>query len=287
MSYENLRGMLAKARAGGYAVGAFNCVDYVTTAAIIKAAAAKCAPVIIQTSPKTVKTYGFSAIVNWVRPLAEAVSVPVALHLDHCMDLEMIRKCIDAGWTSVMIDASAQPYETNVAMTKEVVKIAAAADVTVEGELGMIPGVEEEISLHEQRSHLADPDVCLKYKEATGLDVLAPAIGTAHGVYREEPKVDFQRLQAIARLTKMPLAVHGGTGLSPEVFRRCVESGATKINVSTEIKHVFRRTVERFYRENPQDHEPVNLVKSVEAAVMETIGSFIEIFGSANKACSC
>lgn len=283
MSYENLRGMLAKARAGGYAVGAFNCVDYVTTAAIIKAAAGNSAPVIVQTSPKTVKTYGFAAIVNWVKPLAEAVSVPVALHLDHCKELEMIRKCIDAGWSSVMIDASAQPYETNVAMTAEAVRAAAARDVTVEGELGMIPGVEDDLSVQDRASYLADPAACVKYKEATGVDVLAPAIGTAHGLYREEPKVDFDRLGEIARRTEIPLAVHGGTGLAPEVFRRCVASGGAKINISTEIKHVFRAAIESFYRENPQDYEPTRLVQSLEAAVVKTVGGFMDIFGSVGR----
>lgn len=284
MSYVNLKEMLSDAKEKKYAVGAFNIVDYTTASAVIKAAQNKKSPVIIQTSAKTVSLYGYSAIVNWVKTLAAEVSIPVALHLDHCKDLAMIEKCIDAGWSSVMIDASSFPYDTNVEMTKKVIQMGSHRNVTVEGELGSIVGVEDDIFIKEQDAHLADPNVCADYVKATGVDLLAPAIGTAHGIYHKEPKINFDLISEIAGKAGIPLAIHGGTGLTPETFRRCIECGGSKINISTSIKHIFRDSVENYYKNNPTDYEPVKVIKVLEQAVIEDVESFIDIFGSSNKA---
>lgn len=287
MSYVNLKEMLLAAKENGYAVGAFNIVDYITTAAVVKAAENKRSPVIIQTSAKTVALYGYAPIANWVKTLAANVSIPVALHLDHCKDLNIIRNCIEAGWSSVMIDASSLPLEENIDMTKKVVAMAKDRNVTVEGELGAIVGVEDDIFVKEQDSHLADPDICVQYVDATGIDVLAPAIGTAHGVYRTQPKINFDLLSEIAQRVRVPLAIHGGTGLSEETFKKCIACGGNKINVSTEIKHVFRDSFEGYYRAHPKDYEPVKILEYVEHEVVQRIENFIDIFGSANKAPVC
>ena len=221
MPYVTMRDMLGAACSGGYAVGALNIVDLATACAVVRAAEAKRAPVIIQTSVKTVQCYGLEPIVGMVRGLAEASVVPVALHLDHCKDVAFVKRCVDAGWSSVKLDGSAEPFEKNAAMTEEVVAYAHAADVTVEGELGAVVGVEDDIFVKERDAHLADPDQAVAFVNRTGVDVFAPAIGTAHGL----PKAVSNRLrstQANLRGTRIPIAIHGGTGLSAEVFRRCI-----------------------------------------------------------------
>ena len=283
MSYVNLKAVLADAQKKRYAIGAFNIVDYTTTSAVIKAAERKSSPVIIQTSVKTVKYYGYKPIANWVRNLAEASPIPVVLHLDHCKDLEVIEKCINAGWSSVMIDASSFPLDENIRMTRETIDMARPHNVTVEGELGAIVGVEDDIFVKERDSHLADADNCLRYVSATGIDLLAPAIGTAHGIYYSEPVIDFDLIREIAVKTGMPLAIHGGTGLSDDVFRRCIECGGTKVNISTNLKHIFRDSFEQYYKNNPDDYEPVKSIKYLEDAVIKSVEAFIETFGSSGR----
>lgn len=284
MSYVNVREMISKAGSERYAVGAFNIVDPMTTEAVVRAAEGKMSSVIIQTSAKTVKLYGCPALVSTVRTLAEKSTVPVALHLDHCKDLELIRSCIEAGWTSVMIDASSFPFEENVRMTEEVVKMARPHDVTVEGELGAIVGVEDDIHVKEQESHLADPGQALEYVGRTGVDVFAPAIGTAHGVYKGEPKIAFDLLERIAKEVKAGIAIHGGTGLSDEVFKKCISLGGAKVNISTQIKYAFRDSLSEYFQKNPQGYEPVKILAYMRDKTQEVIESFIDRFGSGGKA---
>ncbi len=284
MSYVNLKSILEDARKKKYAVGAFNIVDYTTASAVVKAAEMKKSPVIIQTSVKTVKLYGYKPIAGWVRTLAENSTVPVVLHLDHCKELDVIDKCIDAGWSSVMIDASSFSLEENIRMTVETVRMASPHNVTVEGELGAIVGVEDDIFVKEYDSHLADADSCVKFVNATGIDLLAPAIGTAHGLYRKEPEIDFALIREIADKTGMPLAIHGGTGLSEDIFKRCIECGGTKINISTSIKHIFRDSFEKYFKDNPEDYEPVRSIKYLEDTAAASVEAFMDIFGSSGRA---
>ena len=284
MSYVNLRDMLSKASREQYAVGAFNIVDAMTAEAVMRAAQKKRSPVIIQTSAKTVELYGCSGLVATVKSLAEKADVPVALHLDHCKDMRLIRACIEAGWSSVMIDASSLPFEKNLDMTKEVVAMAHPRDVSVEGELGAIVGVEDDIHVKEQDSHLADPQQSLEYVRLTGIDLFAPAIGTAHGVYKGEPKIAFELLERIANDVNVPIAIHGGTGLSDEVFKKCIECGGVKINVSTQIKHVFRDSISRYFQDNPDGYEPVKIFAYLREQTQKVVESFIDKFGSESKA---
>ena len=283
MSYVNLKAVLSDAQKKRYAIGAFNIVDYTTTSAVIRAAERKKSPVIVQTSVKTVRLYGYKPVASWVRTLSEEASVPVILHLDHCKDLDVIEKCINAGWSSVMIDASSFSLKENIRMTLETVKMARTHNVTVEGELGAIVGVEDDIFVNERDSHLADTVSCVEYVKATGIDLLAPAIGTAHGIYHREPEIDFQLIREIAGETGMPLAIHGGTGLSEEQFKKCIECGGTKINISTNIKHLFRDSFEQYYKNNPNDYEPVKSIKHLEGAVIQSVEMFIDIFGSGGR----
>jgi len=284
MPYVNMNKMLDAALSGGYAVGAFNIVDLATACAVVRAAEAKCAPVIIQTSVKTVKCYSFESVADMVQGLARASAVPVALHLDHCKDVQFCKQCVDAGWSAVMLDGSAEPFEKNMSMTKEVVDYARDRDVTVEGELGAIVGVEDDIFVKEGDAHLADPDQAIEFVRKTGVDVFAPAIGTAHGIYKGEPKIAFDRLERIAKDCRLPIAIHGGTGLADDVLDRCIALGGAKVNVSTQLKHTFRDSLEGYFRKHPGDYEPVKPVGYMMEQTQEMIERFIEVFGSAGKA---
>ena len=284
MPYVNMNKMLDAALGGGYAVGAFNIVDLATACAVVRAAEAKNAPVIIQTCVKTVKCYSCESIAQMVRGLAEASCVPVALHLDHCKDVQFCKQCVDAGWSAVMLDGSASPFEENVDMTKQVVDYAHERDVTVEGELGAIVGVEDDIFVKEGEAHLADPVQAIEFVEKTGVDVFAPAIGTAHGIYKGKPEIAFDRLEQIAKDCQLPIAIHGGTGLADDVFDRCIALGGAKVNVSTQLKHTFRDSMESYFQEHPGDYEPVRSVGYMMEQTQEMIERFIDVFGSAGKA---
>ncbi len=195
MALENMTQMLLKARDNNYAVGAFNILDYNSFKAVIDAAQELHAPVIVQTSVKTIKLWGYEAIITWYKELAGSVSVPVAIHVDHCTDLDVIQKCIEAGWTSVMIDASANPFEENLAISKKVVDMAERENVSVEAELGEIGGVEDDKIVAEEDAGLADPGKSKDFCANLNLACFAPAIGTAHGVYKGEPKIAFDRIR--------------------------------------------------------------------------------------------
>lgn len=283
MSYVNLGEMVRAAKKGGYAVGAFNIVDFVTARAVIQAAVAKKSPVILQTSAKTVKFYGAEPLCACIIAMSKKAAVPVALHLDHCKDLNLIRECMDAGWSSVMYDGSELPFEENLKNTIEVAKEAHARGVTVEGELGAILGVEEDKAVSEDRARLADPDQSVEFVEKTNVDVFAPAIGTAHGIYKGEPKIAFDLLAKIAKSVGAAVAIHGGTGLSDEVFRKCIKLGGAKVNISTQIKHHFRDGLESFYKSNPTEYEPLKALDAVLKRTEPDIGQFIEKFGCAGK----
>jgi ketose-bisphosphate aldolase len=283
MPYVNMSEMLQSARAGRYAVGAFNIVDMATTQSVIQAAERQRSPVIIQTSAKTVNLYGAKPLGACIAAMAEASDVPVALHLDHCKEEPLVSECIEAGWSSVMFDGSTFPLEENVARTRRVVELARPRGVTVEGELGAIVGVEDDVFVRQQDAHLADPDQAVEFVRQTGVDCFAPAIGTAHGVYKGEPKIAYGRLERIARACGVPIAIHGGTGLSDEVFRRCIELGGAKINVSTQIKHAFRDGLERFFRDHPDEYEPVKSIASMLQEVRTTVEGFLRRFGCAGR----
>ncbi|MBN1835392.1 MAG: class II fructose-bisphosphate aldolase [Spirochaetales bacterium] len=282
MSCVNMNAVLPKAKRQGYAVGAFNILDYASMRAVVQAAQELTAPVIIQTSVKTILLWGYRTVHDWYRELGDAAAVPVVLHLDHCKDLEIIQTCIETGWTSVMIDASSKPFEENLELTSKVVEMARLAGVSVEAELGEISGVEDEQAV--EASRLADPEKAVQFCKRVDLDLLAPAIGTAHGIYKGEPHVDFERMDKIARGTGLPLALHGGTGLPDEVFRRSISLGCAKVNISTSLKHVFIDSFEAYRSEHPQEYEPVKLVAHQMEALKQNVAGFVRLFGSQGKA---
>ena len=233
MALETMINMLIHAREQGYAVGAFNIVDYSSMRAVVQAAEELSSPVIVQTSVKTVRYWGHSTLVTWIHDITEKSRVAVALHLDHCREVEFVKECIDAGWTSVMYDGSAMPFDQNLANTQKVVDMAKDDGVSVEAELGKIIGVEEEVGVQEDEAHLADPDEAILFCRGLNLAAFAPAIGTAHGIYKGTRRIAYDRIKKIASATGVLLALHGGTGLQDEVFKKCISLGCAKINIST------------------------------------------------------
>jgi ketose-bisphosphate aldolase len=205
--------------------------------------------------------------------------------------VEYCKRCVDAGYTNIMIDASKYPLEENIRQTREVVDYAhGCGDISVEGELGTVSGVDDQIKVVEDEAALADPQVAAEFVERSGIDIFAPAIGTAHGVYKTaDPKVDFQRFERIWNLLngqgeKMPLVVHGGTGLPPETVERLVSLGGSKFNVSTDLKHTLIDSTFEYLSEHREEYNPGAVDKAVKAAIMKRIDYWIDLLGCAGKA---
>ena len=238
--------IMVEALKSGYAVGAFNVTSLLQFEAVVDAAVELKAPVIVQTSVKPSQFLGTDMMVAIYRTLAMSAPVPVCLHLDHCTDVDYCKKCADAGYTNIMIDASKKPYEENIRQTKEVVDYChKIGGISVEGELGTVSGVEDQIKVAEDEAQLANPQQSVEFVERTGLDIFAPAIGTAHGVYKtKNPKIDFERMATINKMLngdgiKTPLVVHGGTGLPEDYIKKLLAAGRAEVNVSTALKHTL------------------------------------------------
>lgn len=280
----NMTGMLREARKGKYGVGAFNILDYNSMKAVIDAATACHSPVIVQTSVKTVKFWGVDTIMGWIHELTGHNNLPVAIHLDHCKEIDFIKKCIEAGWSSVMIDASSRPFGENMQLSREVYDMAHPKSISVEAELGEIGGVEDDISIQEEDAHLADPDKVVQFLEQIPVECFAPAIGTAHGIYKGEPRIAFDRLKEIGERVSTPLALHGGTGLAGEVVQRCIELGCAKVNISTRLKYAFIDGFVDYHTSHPDEYNPLKVIRSQYEEVKKVVKFNIELFGSVNKA---
>jgi len=283
MPLVNITPVLAEAKAQSYAVAAFNPVDYASMKAMVAAAEEVNAPVIIQTSAKTINYYSHEALYDWMREIADDSPVPVVLHLDHGKDLDMIKKCIDTGWTSVMIDGSHLPFDENLSETRRVVDWASAAKIGVEAEIGQILGVEDDMVVTEEESHLTDPNEAEKFCAELDLSAFAAAIGTAHGYYKGEPKVEFGLIEEINQRTQVPMALHGGTGLSNEVIQRCIKLGCAKVNISTNLKHVFVDSFADYHQNNPKDYEPLRVLGAQFEALKNLFKEKITQFGGAGR----
>ncbi len=240
MSLSDTKSLLVAARTGGYAVGAFTVWDMESAQAVIGAAESLKLPVIAQAGPWEADFAGIELLAEIVKHLALRASVPVALHLDHGESFERAMSAIHCGFTSVMIDVSDKPFEENAALTREVVKCAHAAGVSVEGEIGVVGGG---IHSAETGGELAmtNPGEAARFVAETGVDALAVAIGNAHGFYAAPPKLDFQRLRQIAERVSVPLVLHGGTGIPDDDIRKAVRRGIAKINLCTEFVASFGR----------------------------------------------
>ncbi|HDI07940.1 MAG TPA: class II fructose-1,6-bisphosphate aldolase [Candidatus Bathyarchaeota archaeon] len=298
--------VLVPAMKNGYAVGAFNISNLESLQAIVEAALEERSPLIIAATPSTIKYAGLDNIVLLVRNAAKRLPLPASLHLDHGKDLETVKKCVDAGFTSVMIDGSHLKFEENVAITRKAVEIAHEKGVSVEAELGRLAGIEE-TAVEEREAFLTDPEAARKFVEETGVDALAVAIGTSHGAYKfkGEPKLDFERLKAIRRNLDIPLVLHGASsvpqhiiekatrygaklkgakGIPEEHIKKAISLGISKINIDTDLRLAFTAAVRETLTVSPEIFDPRKILGPARQAMKEVVKSKMRLFGSSNKA---
>jgi fructose-bisphosphate aldolase class II len=266
-----------------HGVGAFNVFNDLTMEAVLAAAAETRAPVIVQVSLKTVRQMGPQLIQRMFQEMARRVPVPATLHLDHCPEQDVIKECIDAGWNSVLFDASELSYDENLARTRELVGVAHRRGVAVEGELEAIVGVEDGIG-SEGGGAVVALDKAVAFVRQTGVDSFAPAIGTAHGVYKGPPQINFARVSEIAAAEPLPLVVHGGTGLSDDTFRDLIRRGAVKVNISTQVKITFADALRAYLGKHPTEYDPLKLLGAARREVQAMVAGYMRVFGSEGKA---
>lgn len=271
--------MLKKAQEGHYAIGAFNAENMEMVQAIIAAAEKMKAPVMIQTTPGTLKYADPMIFAGMVSRMAEAASVPVALHLDHGNSYELAEYYVRQGYTSIMIDGSLLPFEENVALSRRVVEM--AGDIPVEAELGTVGGKEDS---HEAGVAYTDPAQAEEFVRRTGIFSFAPAIGTAHGVYKAEPKLDLNRLSEIAARVDAPLVLHGTSGVPDETVKECVRRGICKVNYATDLRITFTKAEQKFIVDNEKAIDPKKYLGAAKAAVTERVCELIRVCGSDGKA---
>lgn len=279
--------MTRAAREGGYAVPAVNVLDDLSLRAVIAAAEQAAAPMIVQFSVKTVRDIGADLVTTMFRRAAEAASVPVALHLDHCPDRAVISEVVRLGWSSVLFDASDRDLATAERETGEVVEEAHAAGVDVESEVENVVGVEDGVG-SDVIVHAYSVDELVAVAERTGADLIAPQLGTAHGAYKSRPVLLPERVRELVALTDRPIVLHGGTGLAEAEFREFIDAGVAKINISTAVKHAYMKAAaEHLDVARATDKwDPPTMFRAVSAAIREVIADHIAQFRADGKAAS-
>ena len=267
---------------GRYGVAAINVVNDLTLEAVLAAAEDLRSPLIVQTSVKTVKSLGADVLMAMWRAMTDRITVPVALHLDHCPDREVISLCLEKGWNSVLFDGSKLSVEENRRQCIEVVAEAKPYGALVEGEIEGFKRVEE--MADDEAAEAQSLETAVDFIRSTGVDVFAPAIGNAHGMYRATPKLDSQRVTDIVEATGIPVALHGGTGMTPEQFTDLIGRGCAKVNISTALKIRFMQSGYDYMTEHPGTYDPPSLFDVQRAAVKEMAEEHIRMFGSEGKA---
>ena len=284
MPLVTMKEILAEAKRGRYAVGGFNFNGYEDAQGIVNAAVTVKSPVILMASQGACQYIGLHQTVGLVSGMAKSADIPICLHLDHATDPGFIREAVKAGFPSVMVDASAEEYETNIRMTKDIVGFARGYGCTVEAELGKIGGKEEHIVVEDRTAAFTKPSDVPRFVEQTGVDALAVAFGSAHGFYKSEPKLDFERLDAILKVTDCPLVLHGGTGIPVKDIQKCIGMGLVKVNVGTELKAIFSSTLRKMCAGLPESQfDPRKYMQPVKDAVAESVKEKLIAFGSENK----
>lgn len=284
MALVSVAELLARAEEKGYAVGAFNANNMEIVQAILKAAEMEKSPVIMQASQGAISYAGLEFITGMVRIAAESSPVPVALHLDHGTDFDQVVRCIRSGFTSVMYDGSKLNLEENIALTRKVLDMARPIGVSVEAELGKIGGTEDHVYVSEKEAMYTDPEEARYFVEQTGIESLAIAIGTAHGQYKGEPKLDFERLKTIKSLVKIPIVLHGSSGVPDESIRQAISLGVRKVNIDTNIREAFVGEMRRVMNEKSDEIDPRKILGPARDAAAELIREKIRLFGSSGQA---
>lgn len=285
MGLVSIKEMLNKALKEGYAVGQFNINNLEWTQAILAAAEQEKSPVILGVSEGAARHMGgFKVVTAMVKALMEemTISVPVAIHLDHGSSFVKCKDAIDAGFTSVMIDASHHAFEENVKITRQVVQYAHDRGISVEAELGTVGGQEDDVIA--DGVIYADPNECLELVKLSGIDCLAPALGSVHGPYKGEPNLGFKEMEQICKTIGLPLVLHGGTGIPTEQIKKSISLGTAKINVNTENQMAFTSAVREVLNTNPDVYDPRKYMGPGREAIKETVIGKIREFGSSGKA---
>lgn len=278
------REMLYKAQREGYAVPAFNIHNMETLQVVVETAAKMHSPVIIAGTPSTIENYaGPEYIEAMAQVAARNHAIPMSIHLDHFEDPKAIKKDIDLGFKSCMIDASKKPFEENIRIVKDIVEYAHRYDAVVEAELGMLGGQEDDIHVDEKDAMYTNPADAVEFVARTGIDSLAVAIGTAHGLYKGEPKLDFDRLQAIREQVSIPLVLHGASDVPDEAVQRAISLGICKVNIATDLKIPFSAAVKEFFLEHPEASDPRKYMTPGKIAMQEIVAHKIDVCGSANR----
>lgn len=300
------RDLLLPAMREAYAVGAFNVSNLESLLAVVEAATEEKSPVIIAVTPSSINYAGLAYIEKMVKPQAECTPVSMSIHLDHGKDVETVSKCIEAGFTSVMIDGSHLKFGENASLTKHVVDLAHPRGVSVEAELGRLSGIEES-AVEEKEAVLTDPNVAKDFVKRTSVDALAVAIGTSHGAYKfkGEPKLDFERLELIRERVDVPLVLHGASsvpswiiekatkygaelsgakGIPEECIRKAISLGVTKINIDTDLRLAFTATIREFLAKSPREFDPRKILSPAKEAMKDVVKGKIRLFGSSGKA---
>ena len=285
MPVVSMKDILGHAFKERYGVAAINIFNDLTLEAVLAAAVEVHSPVIIQTSVKTVKSIGIDLLFAMWTELTRNIPVPVSLHLDHCPEREVISACLAKGWNSVLFDASSLPVAENKRQTLEVVAEARSYGAGVEGEIEGIKGVEDGIG-SDTESLRQSLDVALDFIRTTQVDCFAPAIGNAHGVYQAEPKLDAQRVSDIIAAIPVPIALHGGTGLTEQQFKDLIARGCAKVNISTALKRTYMKSNLTFLRdtEAKDKWDPPSLFTAVRQDVVQMAQGYMQTFGSEGKA---
>ncbi|MEW6014878.1 MAG: ketose-bisphosphate aldolase [Candidatus Zixiibacteriota bacterium] len=306
MPLASLRDMYKPANAQKYAIGQFNVNNLEFVQSALEAAQEMNSPIILAASTSALKYAGFEYLVNIVRTGSAKLTVPVALHLDHGASIEDAKKCIDGGFTSVMIDASHETFEENIRITREVVKMAHPKNIAVEAELGRLGGIEDDVKVSEREAFLTDPKQAEQFVKETGCDALAVAVGTSHGAYKfkGEAKLAFDRIEDIKKRVGIPLVLHGASGVGQELldkaqkygaklpgakgvpdeaYKTAISLGINKINIDTDLRLAWVGAVREVLANKPEEFDPRKILGPAREAVKKVIIGKMQLFGSAGK----
>lgn len=274
--------MLQKAQKNHYAIGAFNVENMEMVQAVIEAAEELNSPVILQTTPSTLKYAPPELYFANVKAIASQARIPIAIHLDHGDSFELAMRAFRSGYTSIMIDGSRESFEDNIALTESVVKAAHAACICVEAELGTVGGKED--SLDNGEGAYTDPLKAKDFAKRSGCDSLAVAIGTAHGIYKQAVKLDLERLSEIRKVVDIPLVLHGTSGVEDELVKECIRRGICKVNYATDLRIAYTKGVKEVLSQNPDTIDPKKYGAKGREYVKEYVKNKILVVGSANQA---
>lgn len=275
--------LLLKAQAGGYAVGAFNVENMEMIQAVLEAAEELQSPVIMQTTPSTVKYAGLDYYLAIAKAAAERVSVPVVMHLDHGNSFDLAMQALRTGYTSIMIDGSHETFEDNIALSKAVTDACHPSNVPVEAELGKVGGKEDDLDGGDDNPY-TNPLEAKEFVERTGIDSLAVGIGTAHGVYKGEPKLQFDILSQIKNIVDIPLVLHGTSGVPDESVKECIKRGICKVNYATDLRIAFTKGVNEVFAENVNTIDPKKYSAVGRKEVKKYVMDKMKVCGSVGKA---